>query len=265
MRLSALVEQEQDNYANAAMPATLDEARAAADSGRKHLENCVRDKNATEALLNERQSRLEAIKALLAEEWNVIAEHEAAFLEEEVAALKRTVEIQDQRIANAYTRATESYRQKILGLHSKTDFETSNALAEEAQAQFFQRLANQPEDASDAGKDDKEQSSPAPTSPAKPVNQEIRPNRLVEECAATPAKQQPVTALANLAALSSEIVERAARRAERQASQHVVSASAEGAVSIEAEYETHAHPNSTNPPPANPTTVGAPLALQPLL
>ncbi|WP_213993551.1 hypothetical protein [Sodalis sp. dw_96] len=253
-RLAALVRQELENYSNASMPATLDEARATAESGKKHLENCVRDKNASEALYNEKQSRLEATRALLAEEWNVIAEHEVAFLEEEVAALKRSVEIQDQRIANALTRATESYRQKILGLHSKADFDTSHALAEEAQAQFFQRLANQPDDALAPAEADEGQSPAAHISPTPPVNQENRP-----ESATTSLGKQRIPALVSLAALSSEIVDRAARRAERQANQHAVLASPGGAVSAVAEHESSAHPSSTNPPPANHAVVSTAL------
>jgi hypothetical protein len=49
-RFAALAKQEQDNYSSASAPATLDEARAAANTGLMHLENCVKEKNASEAL-----------------------------------------------------------------------------------------------------------------------------------------------------------------------------------------------------------------------
>jgi hypothetical protein len=254
LRFSILAKQERENYSHAPAPATMDEARNTADAGKKHLENCVRDKNASEALYNEKQSRLEATRALLSEEWNVIAEHEVAFLEEEVAALKRTVDIQDQRIANAYTRATESYRQKILGLHSKADFDTSHALAGEAQAQFFQRLANQPDDALAPMQADEAQQPQAHIPDTLRVNQDQKPTG-----ATTSLSKQPITALADLAALSSEIVERAARRAERQANQHAVLSGAEGAASVAAEHGPSAHPNSTNLPPANQPAINTAL------
>nr|WP_253073438.1 hypothetical protein [Sodalis ligni] len=254
LRFSILAKQERENYSHAPAPATMDEARNTADAGKKHLENCVRDKNASEALYNEKQSRLEATRALLAEEWNVIAEHEVAFLEEEVAALKRTVDIQDQRIANAYTRATESYRQKILGLHSKADFDTSHALAGEAQAQFFQRLANQPDDALAPAQADEAQPPQAHIPDTSRVNQDQKPTG-----ATTSSSKQPITALADLAALSSEIADRAARRAERQANQHAVLSGAEGAASVAAEHGPSAHPNSTNLPPANQPAINTAL------
>ena len=87
----------------------MDEARATAHQGVRYLEKCVRERNENEALRNEKKSRLEATRTMLAEEWNAIVEHDLELLEEDVASLRRTVELQDQRIADFYIRAARLF------------------------------------------------------------------------------------------------------------------------------------------------------------